>query len=91
MKTLKALIAERGINERHAVTLLNRRARHAMTRDRSKVFASTPFGSLPWSSRSIPDQNADLMTLRLAAGEDQLITTAQYVAAWCRLNHLTEC
>lgn len=91
MKTLRQAIAARGINEPHAIKLMRQRARHATTRDRTKVYASTPFGSLPWSSRSIPDQNADLITLRLAAGEDQLISTRDYVAAWCRLNHLMEC
>jgi AraC-like DNA-binding protein len=90
MKTLKTLIAERGINERHAVTLLNRRARHAMTRDRTKFYASTPLNRIPWV-RNIHETSADLATLRMAASDRQLISTAQYVAAWCRLNHLTEC
>ena len=91
MKTLSQLIAERGINEHHAITLLNRRARYALQRDRSKVFASTPLGAAPWSRQPISETSADLATLILAAGEDQLISTAQYVAAWCRLNHLMEC
>ena len=47
MKTLKSLIAARGINEAHAVSLLNRRARYAQSRDRVKVFASTPLDSIP--------------------------------------------
>ena len=47
MKTLKSLIAARGINEAHAVTLFNRRARYALQRDRTKVYALTPLGSIP--------------------------------------------
>ena len=91
MKTLSQAIADRGINEAHEVSLLRRRARHAQQRDRVKIYASTPLGGIPWCRRSVHEKNADLMILRLAAGEDQLISTAQYVAAWCHLNHLMEC
>ena len=98
MKTLKSLIAARGINEAHAVALLNRRARYAQSRDRTKVFASTPLGSIP---RRVDNRltdihtiNADLLTLKLADAMDiaQMPNrTRDYVAAWCRLNHLMEC
>jgi hypothetical protein len=104
MKTLKSLIADRGINEAHAVKLLNQRARYALTRDRTKFYASTPLGSIPAFGRradgramTVHDINADLITLRLAASDPAqqlqpvIISTAQYVAAWCRLNHLLEC
>jgi len=92
MKTLSQAIADRGINEAHEVSLLRRRARHALLRDRTKVYASTPLGGIPWSRRSVHEQNADLMILKLAGYEGQdLVSTAQYVAAWCRLNHLMEC
>lgn len=96
MKTLKSLIAARGINEAHAVSLLNRRQRAALQRDRVKVYASTPLGSIPvfGAGVSVHTINADLLTLKLAASDPAqqlqqvLITPAQYVAAWCRLNHL---
>ena len=95
MKTLKALIAQLGIDEAREVRLLNRRARYAMTRDRTKVYASTPLGSIVVFGRkpdgsyvNVHDINADLQQLRVAGS---LGETAAYVAAWCRLNHLTEC
>ena len=101
MKTMKQLIAALGINEAHAIKLLNQRARYALQRDRTKVYASTPLGSIPVFGRradgaymSVHDINADLITLKLAASDPAqqlqpvIITTAQYVAAWCRLNHL---
>jgi hypothetical protein len=99
MKTLKSLIAARGINEAHAVKLLNQRARHALKRDRTKVYASTPLGSIPVFGAGITVHtiNADLLTLKLAASDPAqqlqpvIISTAQYVATWCRLNHLLEC
>jgi hypothetical protein len=94
MKTLKTLIAERGIDERHAVTLMNRRARYAMARDRPKVFADTDVGEYFYflRTRSLRHYSAeegriqqDFTSLRIPD------STAQYVAAWCRLNHLMEC
>ena len=99
MKTLKALIAQLGIDEAHEVRLLNRRARYALTRDRTKFYASTPaplaFGrKADGSAYTVHDVNADMITLKLAASDPAqqlqpvIITTAQYVAAWCRLNHL---
>jgi hypothetical protein len=104
MKTLKSLIADLGINEQHAVSLMRRRARAALLRDRTKVYASTPLGSIPVFGRradgramSVHDINTDLLTLKLAASDPAqqlqpvIISTAQYVAAWCRLNHLMEC
>jgi len=91
MKTLSQLIAARGIDESHAVSLMRRRARAALQRDRVKVYASTPLGGVPWCRRPVHEKAADLATLRMAASDRQLISTAQYVAAWCRLNHLLEC
>ena len=94
MKTFESLIAQLGINEAHAVSLLNRRARYAQSRDRTKVFASTPLGSIPtpWNNKAaVHDINADLLTLKLADAMDiaQMPNrTRDYVAAWCRLNHL---
>ena len=97
MKTLSELIAARGIDEAHAVALLNRRARYALQRDRVKVYASTPLGSVPVFGRRADgramtraDVSTDLLTLKLAS--DTVCPyperTRDYVAAWCRLNHL---
>ena len=95
MKTLKALIAQLGIDEAHEVRLLNQRARYAMSRDRTKIYPSTPLGSIPVFGRNpdgsyvnVHDINADLQQMRVAGS---LGETAAYVAAWCRLNHLMEC
>ena len=95
MKTLKALIAQLGIDEAREVALLNRRARYAMSRDRTKVYASSPaplaFGrKADGSAYTMHDVNADMITLKLAS--DIVCPyperTRDYVAAWCRLNHL---
>ena len=95
MKTLSELIAARGIDEAKEMRLLKRQARYPMTRDRTKVYASTPLGSIPLccckpdgSYVNVHDINADLQQLRIAGS---LGMTRDYVAAWCRLNHLTEC
>lgn len=92
-KSFSESIAARGINAAKAIALLKRRERYALTCDRAKVFASTPLGSIPvlWRNAnargiSMSDISADLMTLKLA--NDGLISTPDYVAAWCRLNHL---
>jgi hypothetical protein len=89
MKTLSQLIADRGIDESHAIELMRQRARYALTRDRTKVYASTPLGGIPWV-RNIHETSADLMTLKLASDPVHEIDTRDYVAAWCRLNHLLE-
>ena len=97
MKTTKQLIAQLGIDEAHAVHLMRRRARAALLRDRTKIYARTPLGSIPVFGRradgramSVHDINADLITLMLAS--DTVCPypnrTHDYVAAWCRLNHL---
>ena len=93
MKTLKSLIAQLGINEAHEVHLMRQRARAALLRDRTKVFASTPLGSIPtpWNNKAaVHDINADLLTLRVAGMDIAQMPnrTRDYVAAWCRLNHL---
>jgi hypothetical protein len=99
MKTLKQAIADLGINEAHAVKLMKRRARAALLRDRTKVYATTPLGSIPvfGAGVSVHTIGADLLTLRLAGARSDFqirpvpVSTADYVAAWCRLNHLKEC
>ena len=99
IRTFDQAIAARGIDESKAIAALNRRARYALQRDRVKVFASTPLGAVPVFGRrddgkpiTVHDVAADLNILKLAKLEsDQgqpLITTRDYVAAWCRLNHL---
>jgi len=97
MKTLREQIAAIGINEAHEVHLMRRRARAALLRDRTKVYTSTPLGSIPVFGRradgaymSVHDINADLITLKLTS--DMACPypnrTRDYVDAWCRLNHL---
>ena len=95
MKTLKTLIAQLGIDEAKEIALMNRRMHYAMTRDRTKIYPTTPLGSIPVFGRqpdgrytNVHDINADLQQLRIAGS---LGLTREYVAAWCRLNHLTEC
>ena len=91
MKTMQTLIAELGIDQKKAIANMNRRARHAMTRDRSKVFAGTDVPRYFYALRTrVPGHYSahenqiqfDMTAIRIP--ED----TAQYVAAWCRLNHL---
>jgi hypothetical protein len=98
MKTLSELIAARGIDEAHAVSLLNRRARYSMTRDRMKVYASTPldkhpmaveFGRMYFKSTYEAKTTAVDIGALIHAGNTG--NTKLYVAAWCRLNHLKEC
>ena len=93
MKTTRERIAQLGINERHAVSLLQRRARYAQTRDRPKVWPGTRLEDIPgiryagygaWRA-SFHDLHADLIALRTAGS---LGDAAAYVDAWCRLNHL---
>ena len=106
MKTLVQLIAARGIDEAREIQLMKKRARHHLTKDRTKVFASTPLANIPVFGRhpsgrslTVHDINADLLTLKLARENPAHdicpgippsdVTTRDYVAAWCRLNHLT--
>jgi len=86
MKTAKQLIAARGINEAHAVALLNRRARYAQSRDRTKVYASTPLDSIPGLFYYGRDNNAVDLGALIHAGNTG--NTKLYVTSWCRLNHL---
>lgn len=94
MRTLKARIAQLGIDEAHEVRLLNRRARYHQRKDRPKVFASTDVGdyfhflrtrSLRHYSADEGQIQQDFTSLRIPE------STRDYVAAWCRLNHLMEC
>ena len=102
--TFSQAITARGINATREISHLKRRQRYALTCDRPKVFASTPLGSIPspWNydrnGRRITDGTieADLQTLKLAGlvihhfETLEVIppSTPDYVAAWCRLNHL---
>ena len=88
--TLAEAIARKGLDEKHQVRLLRRRARRAERQDRAKVFANTRWASLYcgyWASghHYTPDiASRDLATLRNPP------STADYVSAWTRLNHLKE-
>ena len=88
--TLAEAISRKGLDEKHQVSLLRRRARRAERQDRAKVFANTRWASLYcgyWASghHYTPDiASRDLATLRNPP------STADYVSAWTRLNHLKE-
>jgi hypothetical protein len=100
MKTLKEAIAAHGINAAEAIRNLKRRARYAQSRDRTKVFASTRPADVPghaYANRNVQTQmRLDLLTLELAGvvvdpharNKPVVVSTADYVAAWCRLNNL---
>lgn len=82
--TLADAIAHKGIDERHQVSLLRRRARYAQQQDRPKVWpGGTTIHLYTWHRN--PDQaSRDLAELNRT--ED----TARYVSLWCHLNHLKE-
>jgi hypothetical protein len=83
MKTLAQLIAAHGIDEKHAISLMNNRARYHQRKDRPKVFAGTDVGSIPrtrWNAEN--EIQFDMTSLRIPE------STRDYVTAWCRLNHL---
>ena len=88
MKTAKQLIAQLGINEAHEVHLMRQRARAAQSRDRVKVYASTPLGSIPdfFFYGSVRDNAAVDLGALIHAGNTG--NTKLYVTTWCRLNHL---
>lgn len=88
MTTLQQAIAARGIDERHQIQLWKRRARYAQQQDRPKYFADTPslhvYAGYWKATRGYTPRDAerDLATLRNATN------TADYVAAWSRINNL---
>lgn len=86
--TLAERIAAKGLDEKHQIQLLRRRARYAQSCDRPKLFATERTVSCytgTWSRNYTADNaSRDLATLRNPS------CTADYVAAWCRLNHLKE-
>lgn len=88
--TFAERIAAKGLDEKHQIQLLRRRARYAQSCDRPKLFANDSVvglytGYLSNGQRYTPDQaSRDLSVLRTTC------STADYVAAWCRLNHLKE-
>ena len=87
MKTTRQLIAELGINESQAIRNMKRRTARAMAKDRPKVFATSD-ASLFESSYLLLRKftkgqvQQDFTSLRVPGSTDE------YVAAWCRLNHL---
>ena len=91
--TLAERIKAKGLDEKHQVRLMRRRDRYAQRQDRAKLFAGTKQVDLYvkhfWSGiagRPYTPDNAsrDLATLRNPP------STADYVSAWTRLNHLKE-
>ena len=93
MKTLKQLIADRGIDETHAVKLLRRRQRAALLRDRAKIFGI--YDALAQlraagMGRHFIGTDMETVSLHICAMKvaADMGNTALYVAAWCRLNHL---
>lgn len=80
---------DRGIDINHQIKLWKRRDRYAQRQDRPKTFADAATTSLYsgyWRHGKCytPDHaSRDLATLRSPS------STADYVAAWCRLNNLT--
>lgn len=82
--------AARGIDVEHQIRLLKRRARYAQQQDRRKTFAGSNAldnycGYWRKDICYTPDHaSRDLAVLRNPGG------TAEYVAAWCRLNNLTQ-
>jgi hypothetical protein len=87
MTTTKQLIARLGINEAHAVSLLRRRQRAALLRDRTKIFATTPVGNIPHSF-FYPNRYDAAVDLGALIHAGNTGNTKLYVTAWCRLNHL---
>lgn len=96
MKTLEQLIAAHGIDASRALRNMRQRRAYAARQDRPKVFATgdipAPFmytrrdGSRPTHD----DLRADQALLRFAGMPNKSpVATADYIAAWCRLNHLT--
>jgi hypothetical protein len=92
MKTLTQLIADRGIDESREVSLMRRRAAYALTRDRTKIYASSHGVGAVWGTYTRQAAETDLLVLKLASSTGSatpdIVTTADYVHAWCRLNHL---
>ena len=84
--TFTEAIAKRGIDEKHQIRLARRRDRYHQQQDRPKCFATdrTAYLYTGYWSREYTADNAsrDLATIQ------QPTSTADYVAAWCRLNHL---
>lgn len=86
--TLAERIKAKGLDEKHQVSLMRRRDRYAQSQDRPKCFATDRTTSLYtgyWTRGVVytPDHaSRDLATLRNPP------STADYVSAWTRLNHL---
>lgn len=84
--TFTEAIAKRGLDEKHQIRLARRRDRYHQQQDRPKCFATdrTTYLYTGYWSREYTADNAsrDLATIQ------QTTSTADYVAAWCRLNHL---
>ena len=87
--TFTEAIAKRGIDEKHQIRLARRRDRYSLDprhSDRPKTFAKdrTAPGTYFCREYTARDAERDLATIQ------QTTSTDDYVAAWCRLNHLKE-
>lgn len=88
--TLAEAISRKGIDERHQVRLLKRRAHYAQSQDRPKFWTTDKTTSVYdgyWKHElryTADHASRDLATLRNPT------CTAEYVSAWCRLNNLKE-
>lgn len=82
--TMADRIKAKGLDEKHEVGLLRRRARYQQHLDRPKYFASCTY--IPTSymyNKTQPVIDQDVSSLRNPS------STSDYVSAWCRLNHLS--
>lgn len=84
MTTLQQAIVSRGIDERHQLVLLKRRASYAQQLDRPKCFADSPAHT--WRGWGMTKRELDTAKRTIKLAND----TKAYVSAWCRLNHLKE-
>ena len=80
-------IASRGIDAKRAISNLRRRANYHQSLDRPKFFSDTKAGEVSCYSPYLGDRyrksaEQDLDTIK------HTTDTADYVGAWCRLNHL---
>jgi len=84
MTTLAQVIAARGIDQKHALKNLRRRARYHGRQDRPKVWADGGVCLYCYSHRKedIDRDDAALATLKITQ------VVAEYVRAWCILNRL---
>lgn len=85
MASLSDRIKAKGLDEKHEVSLLRRRARYAQNIDRPKFFPSSTYVPSSYMyNKPQPVIDQAVFALRNPAG------IADYVSAWTRLSHLKE-